>query len=555
MVTQRWNVLVIGGGLAGMRAAIAARESGATVVIIVKGKLGRSGSSAISDGGYAADVAPGDGNVLDQYVQDTVRGGQLINDPQLVGILCDESWVRMRDLENYGVQFLRKGGKYYLYPSADHSRKRVRVPVRDMGIELTVPLAQRCVDLGIRIFEFTMAVELLRDDSAVGGAICLNIQTMELLTIQASACVLATGGAGNIYSFSSNPAGSCGDGYALALRAGAELRDMEFIQFYPWRCIEPFGNARILLQPATFTLGAKLYNDQQQRFMQDYDQIDMEATTRDISAYAISDQIRLGFDVRGGVLVDLSDVNMEEFAEYNPRIWRAFQAKQLDPLTTPLVVRPEAHYFMGGVAINQDGMSSVPGLFAAGEVSGGIHGANRLDSNSLPDTQVFGFRAGKAAAKYASTSYIKSYITKREYKETLEQWDHRMKGLSISRREHEDLKILKDTFSEVMDHSLGPIRTPEQLIVGMEYVTQMEEKLKYIEVTTSASLVKQLELMFMHDAAQSSLSAAYARKESRGAHHRQDFAVMENHFTGAIFVKRSGQGMITTQFVSQFEIT
>lgn len=549
--SQRWDVLVIGGGLAGLRAAIAARESGADVVIIVKGKLGRSGSSAISDGGYAADVAQGDGNELDLYVQDTVRGGQLINDPELVGILCDESSARMQDLENYGVQFLRKGDSHFLYPSADHSRKRVRVPVRDMGIELTVPLAQRCVDLGIRIFEFTMAVELLRDESAVGGAICLNTQTMELLTIQASACVLATGGAGNVYSFSSNPAGSCGDGYALALRAGAELRDMEFIQFYPWRCIEPFGNARILLQPATFTLGAKLYNDQQQRFMQDYDQIDMEATTRDISAYAISDQIRLGHDVRGGVEVDLSDVNMQEFAEYNPRIWRALQAKHLDPLTTPLVVRPEAHYFMGGVAINHDGMSSVPGLFAAGEVSGGIHGANRLDSNSLPDTQVFGFRAGKAAAEYASTSYVK----KTEYKQIMEQWDHQVKGLSISRREHEDLKILKAKFSEVMDQSLGPIRTSEQLSFGMQYLTQVKEELHYIKVTTSTSLVKQLELMFMHDVAEASLSAAHARKESRGAHHRQDFPVRENHFAGSIFVKRSGQGMITTQFVSQFEIT
>lgn len=548
--SQRWDVLVIGGGLAGLRAAIASRESGATVAIIVKGKLGRSGSSAISDGGYAADGAHGDDSVLEQYVQDTIRGGQWINDPQLVGILCNESLIRMQDLETYGVQFLRKGDSQYLYPSADHSRKRVRVPLRDMGTELTVPLAQRCLDLGIQIFEFSMAIELLLDASRIGGAICLNIQTLELFTIQAPACVLATGGAGDIYSFSSNPTGSCGDGYALALRAGAELRDMEFIQFYPWRCIEPFGNSRILLQPATFTLGAKLYNDNHRRFMKDYDQVHMEATTRDVSAYAISDQIRLGYDVRGGVQVDLSDVKMKEFAEYNPRVWRAFQTKQFDPLANPLVVRPEAHYFMGGVAINQDGMTSVPGLFAAGEVSGGIHGANRLDSNSLPDTQVFGFRAGKAAADYASRSHVK----KAEYKEALEQWVHRVKGLTISRDQQEEVKILKEKFSRVMDQSLGPIRTSEQLSLGIEYLSQMEDELHNIKVTTTTSFVKQLEMVFMHDVAQASLLAAQARQESRGAHHRLDFPVRENHFAGSIFISRSGHGEISTRFVPQCEV-
>ena len=224
---------------------------------------------------------------------------------------------------------------------------------------------------------------------------------VEGYVIRAGAVILAAGGAGRLFPTTSNPIDVCGSGYALALRAGARLRDMEFIQFYPWRLIQPFKSTRVPIQPSTFALGGRLYNSRGERFMTAYDPVRHESTTRDLSARGIADQINKGLAVEGGVVLDVSGVPHDQFRLENPRVVDLLERKSVDYRTIQLIVAPEAHYFMGGVDIDKVGRASIDGLFAAGENAGGVHGGNRLNSNSVPDTQVFGHRAGVAAATYA----------------------------------------------------------------------------------------------------------------------------------------------------------
>src|SRR6185437_11459592 len=268
--------------------------------------------------------------------------------------------------------------QYHLSPSGDHTQARVFVPEHMRGIDLTLPLRQAVLDAGVDVLEDFMALDLLREEDRVVGAVALGRVKGEAVIVNAKATILAAGGAGRLFPTTSNPVDVCGSGYALALRAGARLRDMEFIQFYPWRLIRPFNSTRMPIQPSTFALGARLYNSQGERFMTRYDPVRRESTTRDISARGIAEQINRGLSVEGGVVLDISDVPDDRFRYENPKVVNLLERKNVDYRSIQLIVAPEAHYFMGGVDIDEHGRSSVSGLFAAGENAGGVHGGNRL---------------------------------------------------------------------------------------------------------------------------------------------------------------------------------
>jgi succinate dehydrogenase/fumarate reductase flavoprotein subunit len=543
---RSFDVLVIGGGLAALRAAISARQAGASVAIATKGRLGRSGGSATTTGGYAAVLGEYEtGDDIAVHAEDTLKGGARMADPELVRILVREAPERLRDLAGLGGAILMENGRYRLAPGGDHSFARTVVPVHHVGTDFTLPMAEHAQRAGCLTFELTMAVELLTDAKGVSGSVLVDLDRGGAWVAQAGTIVLATGGCGRLFALTSNPRDVTGDGYALALRAGAELRDMEFIQFYPWRCIDPFRNTRIAIQPSTFVYGGRLFNSRDERFMERYDPERLEATTRDIAARAIADQARLGLAVDGGVRLDLAALDAETFQRSNPKASAALQRQGIDYRTYPFIVAPEAHYFMGGIRIDSWGRSSVPGLFAAGEVAGGIHGGNRIGNNALPETQVFGERAGRVAATQARQD--------RHPPPLPGEWSDRVAALGGGPSAADEIDELRKTLQSQMWSALGPLRNRDGIDAGMAATELIESRRRGVTPVDPIELRDWVELGFMTAVARSCLSAARLREESRGAHVRLDFPAPDPAWQRTIVVRSGDDGGLDLRGVSPDE--
>jgi fumarate reductase (CoM/CoB) subunit A len=513
------DVLVVGGGLAALRAAWSARLAGARVLVAVKRKLGQSGSSANTSGGFAAaspDLDPADDAW--QHYADTIVGGGFVNERVLARALADEAPARLRELIDAGARFQRRNGGYYLSPSGDHRHPRVLVPEHIRGTDLTLPLRAAVVAVGVDVLENVLVVELLVDDGRVVGALGIRRDRAELVLIRAGATVLAAGGAGRLFSVTSNPVDVTGGGYALALHAGAVLRDMEFIQFYPWRLIRPFGSSRVPIQPSTFVSGARLYNAAGERFMEAYDPVRKEAATRDVSARGIFDQIRSGKAVDGGVLLDVSAVPDDVFRHENRKVVERLDPHGIDYRAIPLILAPEAHFVMGGVLIDEWGGASRPGLFACGETAGGVHGGNRLNSNAVPETQVFGHRAGQAAARWAARAEAGSVAD-----EPIGRWARRLAAIRDEGSEvSPELKAALTTFRDAMWLGLGIVRTEAGLGKAMAQAEATEAHVGAMEPSTLGELVAATELAHLAAAASACVVSALFRTESRAAHYRDD---------------------------------
>jgi fumarate reductase (CoM/CoB) subunit A len=514
------DVLVVGGGLAALRAALSARQAGARVLVAVKRKLGQSGSSANTSGGFAAacpELNPADDAW--QHYADSVVGGGWVNERRLARVLAEEAPARLAELWEVGVRFQQRNGRYYLSPSGDHRQPRVLVPEHIRGTDLTLPLRAAVAAAGADVLENTLIVDLLVDDGRVVGAVGLMRDRAAACVIRAGATVLAAGGAGRLFSVTSNPVDVTGGGYALAIRAGAPLRDMEFIQFYPWRLIRPFGSSRVPIQPSTFVSGARLYNRRGERFMEAYDPVRKEASTRDVSARAIFDQIRFGLDVDGGVALDLSDVSDAQFRLENSKVTERLDPRGIDYRTIPLVLAPEAHFVMGGVLVDEWGAAALPGLYACGETAGGAHGGNRLNSNAVPETQVFGHRAGRAAAAGAGRPG-----NGRVDDDVLASWIARLKDV---RSEASDVapawKECLTAFRRAMWLGLGIVRTAEGLGRALAEAGAVSERVAALPRETLGELVAALELEQLAAAGTACAASALLRTESRAAHYREDF--------------------------------
>jgi fumarate reductase (CoM/CoB) subunit A len=531
------DVLVVGAGLAGLRAAAAARAEGARVAVAVKGKLGRSGCSAMTTAGYAAAL-PGADDSFQTYATDTLRGGAQVGEPDLVDILCREAAGEVSRLEEIGARFQREGADFRLSPSGDHSRSRVLLTPNHLGTDLTIPLAAHLEALGIEKLEFVMILALEVGEDGVVGAVGYDFRRQRFITIAAGATVLATGGAGRLFSVTSNPNDVTGDGFSLAARAGARLRDMEFIQFYPWRCIDPFDKARVSIQPSTFVLGARLYNSRGERFMETFNPGGAEVSTRDIGARGIFDQMRRGLGIGGGVRLDLSPLSPDAFARSNPKVAKYLEKLDLDYATYPFIVSPEAHFWMGGVSIDAAGATTVEGLFAAGETAGGIHGANRLNSNAIPDTQVFGARAGARAAQMALAR------SRRARPMAKPEGMAREGGLS-----EDALATRLAELRERMWRSLGIIRERSSMAAGLAYAQALREEIDALGPADASAVRPWHELRFLCDTAELSLTAALFRQESRGAHYREDFPEPDDErWSGSVMIERGAGGALRASF-------
>ena len=533
------DVLVIGGGLAALRSAYDALKAGAEVVLAVKGKAGRSGSSAMTSAGYSTALSESDS--ADAYFADTMKGGREINDPKLVRILAEEGPQRLAELVELGAPLgLDDAGTWRVFPSGDHSVPRTVSAANHTGRDFTEPLTKAVAGLGARILETTSALEILVVDGSVAGAILIEYDTGELIRVMSPSVILGTGGAGRLFSVTSNPNDATGDGYALALTAGASLRDMEFIQFYPWRCIVPFEHSRMPIQPSTFVLGATLTNADGERFMLQYDPVRAEATTRDVAARGIYDQINGGKGVKGGVRLDVSALSLEQWVMSNPKPARHFLERNLDFHEQEMILSPEAHFFMGGVVVDEWGESEIPGLFAVGEAAGGVHGANRLDSNAIPETQVFGARAGRAAAR-TSGARRPAPIPDRLAAPWIDRFS---RAMSAETAAGPDYAAMRKDLQATMWQTLGIVRTGDEMKRGLAEVQSIEERLSCAEPAGPRSLMLHAQMASSLLVARTCLSAALMREESRGAHYRTDFPAQDDaHWKCSLRVRLAGAAL------------
>lgn len=514
------DVLVVGGGLAALRAAYEARGSGVTVALAVKGKAGRSGSSAMTSAGYSTARAAGDSP--DLHYQDTIAGGKGLSDPQLVRVMVDEAPQRLEELVALGAPLqLDSDGRQAVIPSGDHSRPRTYGAANHTGRDFTDPLTRAIRDRGVLLLEMTAIVEVMVEGGVVTGAIGIDYRRGSAVRIQTPSVILGTGGAGRLFEVTSNPNDATGDGYALALRAGAQVRDMEFIQFYPWRCILPFDRSRMPIQPSTFVLGGQLYNSDHDRFMVAYDPVRKEASSRDVAARGIYEQIHAKRDIKGGVLLDVSTLSPEEWTRSNPRPARHFVERGLDFQREEMILAPEAHFFMGGVVVDSSGESRVPGLYAVGEVAGGVHGANRLDSNAIPETQVFGARAGRAAAA-RSMALRRQPVSEGGWLARFQRAFGSQRGAGSIYAE------LRRGLQRTMWDRLGIVREEGEMDLGATEVSELSDQLSSAEPADAHELVQHSTLENSLLVAQCCFKAARTRQESRGAHYRKDYPELDD---------------------------
>jgi L-aspartate oxidase len=496
------DYLIVGAGIAGLRAAIELSESG-RVLVVTKEALGES-NTHYAQGGIAVAMS-GDEDVA-LHLEDTVNAGDGLVDREAAQVLVEEGPLRVDELLRWGTGFDRENGRLMLTREGAHSRNRIlRANGDATGAEIgRALLAHARAQKNIALLEWTTTADLIVEDGAVAGAILLD-GSGELVSVRGRAVLLASGGAGQVYSDTTNPAVATGDGIAMAWRAGAEISDMEFYQFHPTALSLP-GVSRFLLSEALRGEGAYLRNSRGERFMERYHPL-LELAPRDVVARAIT---REGLDADGAqlpVYLDMRHVTQIDLRKRFPGISR-FLAQQGLELSRDLIpVRPAAHYLMGGARTDVDGRTSLPRLYAAGEVAcTGVHGANRLASNSLLEGLVFGARAASAM---------------------------REERAARSRRNEAKPKST-DSGAEDAAISLGELQTKMWQNAGLlrdaAGLLKMREELGRLHVSPTTDRAS-IELANLHSVAELIVLSALAREESRGAHYRNDFPKRDDaHF-------------------------
>lgn len=519
-----FDVLVIGGGLAAIRAAVAACAAGAATGMVLKGALGKSGSSAIAGGGLAAVMGGSDApeDSLERHYHDTLVSGDFVNDPDLVRQLVINAPGAIRDLEAMGAEFVRKSPKeieLFLAP-AHTARRSVRVAgggtARLMG-----PLAGYVKRLPITLCENTTVLDLLQDNGRAAGAFA--VRGGRLVLMRAKAVVLACGGAGRIYPLTSNMEESTGDGYAMALRQNLALTGMEFVQFTPTalafpKALEGISTGGVLLGLP----GTRLWNSKRERFMERYDPERKEASTRAILSRAFQSEVVEGrSSPHGGVFLDLTRNDPDVLTRLAAPFMKKLEPFGIDIRRDPIEIAPAVHYFMGGVEINALAETALPGLYAAGEVTGGVQGSNRLSSNSLTDVNVFGVIAGREAAAFS-----------REHGRTPSESALTTAGqrvlrasLNVKAKPAADrLTAMHAELKRVMFAAGGLVRDNKAMKQGIADITVLRARLKAVGRVRAADLRQRSEMRNMLDVGEAVIRSAKLRTESRGAHYRADFA-------------------------------
>lgn len=535
------DVLIVGGGGAGARAAIEAKEMNVEVLIAVKGLFGRSGCTVMAEGGYNA--ALGFIDRVDNpaiHFEDTIIGGRFLNNQKLVEILVKEAPQRLFDLERFGAVFDRiNEDKLDQRAFGGHRYRRTCYKGDKTGHEMMNALKEECMKRGVEVLEEVSITSLLTSKGKVCGATGLDILNSDFLLFKAKTVVLATGGAGQVYYTTTNPFQKTGDGFALAYNAGAELINMEMVQFHPTGMVHPRSARGLLVTEGVRGEGGKLYNAEGERFMKKYDPEKMELSTRDVVTRAIYTEIKEGRGTdRGGVFLDVSHLPDEIIEDKLAMMSKQFLDVGVDIGKEPMEVAPSAHHFMGGVRTNERCESTVENLYACGEVNGGLHGANRLGGNSLAETQVFGARAGQ----YASQKALKMKflpVDERQVEKEHERIFRFEEGGEVLPYE------VRSALQKVMWDNVGIIRHENGLKTALKEIKKLALLVNKISVQKerryNLQLLQAVEIENMLCIAEMIIRDALARKESRGAHFRSDYPHEDKKWLKNIAVRKGAK--------------
>ncbi|MDD1763898.1 MAG: fumarate reductase subunit A [Methanobacteriaceae archaeon] len=537
--TYQTDVLVIGSGGAGCRAAIEAHKNGLDVIIVSKGLSFKSGCTTLAEGGYNAAFAYVDEeDSTETHLQDTLKGGGYLNDRELARILVEEAPARLNELEGFGALFDRQeSGLLNQRPFGGQTYRRTCFQGDRTGHEMMMALKEEVIREGIQTVEEVMITSLLRDEEGrVAGACGFSLSNTEFLVFEAPSTILATGGAGWLYPVTSNALQKTGDGYALAYRAGADLLDMEQVQFHPTGMLYPDSRRGVLVTEAVRGEGGRLINALGERFMTNYDPRG-ELATRDVVARSIYNEIREGRGTKkGGVYLDVTHLPAELIEEKLETMLFQFLDVGLDIRKEPMEVAPTAHHVMGGSLITHHCETTVTNLYAAGEAAGGVHGANRLGGNALAETQVFGRRAGEAAARNAlrkSASVSRGQLATEE---------DRLSSL-FQEGDHYPHQI-KEDLQSVMWDGVAIIRNESGLSSALHRIRDLKDKMNRLTVPDGRGfnryLQDALELQNMLLVAELVTKSARLRKESRGSHYREDYPETRKEWKKSIVMNKNG---------------
>ena len=527
--TNACNVLIIGSGGAGLRAAIQAHEEGSEVLIIGK-RIRNDAHTTLASGGINAVL--GSRDPQDNWIQhfvDTYQEGYNIADPKTVEILVKDAPNRIKELDEWGMPFAKtEDGKLDQRYFGAHTYRRTCYAGDYTGRAILNTLLKKVEELKIPIIDLMYVSQLLvdnqGDDKYCFGALAFDIVSGERTVFLADSVVLAAGGHTRIWRRSSSRRDeNTGDAIRLALRAGCKLADMEMVQFHPTGMVHPESLAGTLVTEAVRGEGGYLINSKGERYMKNYDPKRLELSTRDRVALANYNEIIEGRGTENnGIYLDISHIDKDIILEKLPRMYRQFMESQmLDISKSPMEVAPTAHYTMGGVVVDSETHSTnVKGLYAAGECTSGVHGANRLGGNSLAEILVFGKIAGFEASKFSENLNFQ-----RRNKDIIKTANKELDNLTSNGNEL--ARPLQRAVRDIMWEYCGVIRSEEGLKRGLEELKKIKKASKDVDVRPSAEgfidLALAIDLLGSIDSAVSTILCALERKESRGAHQRKDF--------------------------------
>jgi succinate dehydrogenase flavoprotein subunit len=524
------DVLVVGAGGAGMYAAIAAARSGASILLLDKSLVGRGGATVMAQMTVAAAIGQQEPDHWEIHFEDTLKAGRGLCNEELSALLCSEGPKRILEMEEWGTRWARENGHIKQEMAPGHSRQRCcYVDFLNTGPAVAATLRRKVAEISqIRRISNVTVIEIVTSEGRALGAVAINLINGEVVTFQAKAVILAAGGLTKLYARSSASANMGGEAYALALSAGAELVDMEFVQFFPIGHLAPrlVGMDPIMWDPFRYKLGGKLLNGQFEEFVDRYGGADFGqyTATRDLASYSILKEVEAGRgSPHGGAYLDFRHLPENRLrAAFGPVIDRLL-LNGIDLSKMPVEVGPMAHYHMGGIRVNSRMETRIEGLYAAGEAVGGANGANRLSGNAITEAFVFGERAGRAAAEMAKH-------TPGDWQKKSVDALERVKALRSRLSSKEGLApvALQAELQTLMWDKAGPFRTGEKLAAALERIQEMQrDELPNLSVTAETlynlDLQDWFELRAMLTTAEAVVRSALARTESRGAHQREDF--------------------------------
>ena len=556
------DIVMVGGGGAGLRAAIAIAETNPRLTVAVVSKVYPMRSHTVSAEGGAAGVIAAD-DTLDEHAYDTISGGDWLCDQDAVEAFVTEAPRELLRLEHWGCPWSRQAdGRIAVRPFGGMKKMRTWFAADKTGFHMLHTLFQTSLKYtSVVRYDEWFVTRLLVDDGRVQGVVAIDVKSGKVDAITASAVIVCTGGCGRVFPFTTNASIKSGDGMALAYRAGAPLKDMEFIQYHPTGL--PFTG--ILITEAARSEGGYLINKDGYRYLQDYNLgkphpqpvfRSMELGPRDRLSQAFVKELDKGRTIEtpyGHVVhLDLRHLGAKKIQARIPFVRElCLKYQNLDPVNDLIPVRPVIHYMMGGIHTDINGATPLPGLYAAGEAACvSINGANRLGSNSLPELLVFGARAGRAAAEYAS---LNLGINPRVIAQKTDE-HRRVEHDLLNRKGRERIAVLREEMQRTMEASAGIYRTGASLGQGVESIRNLQSRYANVAVedrstTFNTERVAALELGFMLDVAESMVNAAARREESRGAHQRIDFPARDDQrFLAHSLIHRNDDGSTRVEY-------